>query len=216
MEEDNQLVEEIIRRFSEESYVRYYKNRVEFSETIENIMPGLTVIYVGQLTSCREKVVRERENVKNVETYRQYVWRPALLIGDALEEEVKRVLPLSRPYIAYRILENWLIVGSADGMYNGIPVEVKYRTRDCRVTPSAVMQARLYAWLYRTDNAIIIVVSPDCVKAYRVEPCTDSEVKTYITAWPSPRWPHECAHCPYSRDCRFRVNQTLDKYFVEL
>ncbi|RLF40268.1 MAG: hypothetical protein DRN12_05760 [Thermoplasmata archaeon] len=201
-----EIVSKLVRNFSERSFNRYFTAKRIFKEQFKQVVNEVKdVIFVNELIQCKKKREFEMERIRTSEDYINLIFNPKLIIGDAIEDKIKELLNISRPYLTFKKIEvndeTYIIAGSCDGFINDYVVDIKFKSRINVPAVKDILQIKLYAWLYNTKYGLIIIISPSTINIFNYEAFTDSDVKKLITSWKSPMFSEECKYCPFKEDC---------------
>jgi len=109
----------------------------------------------------------------------------------ALEVSDEGLLPGAERFIHYAGYKPYVILcGSADGMYNGHPVEVKTTRRNGAIPWAWAHRARLYGFLYGTKAYLVVINVVDGSETVRLlDPYTRDEVRKIVEDWLRGKWP---------------------------
>jgi CRISPR/Cas system-associated exonuclease Cas4 (RecB family) len=205
--EDSEVAEKIFQNYKAYSFLRYIKSRLNLLSTIGT---DTTIYFVHEIVGCKKKYELTRELLSQTQEEKE-VNNAAFIIGDSVEKRVLELINAKESFVAFRYLDSdkkVLIVGNADGWYDNRPLEIKYRSSTCAPEEQHILQARLYAWLYDVDYSWLVIVSPKCIRSFRAYKTSEQELRYLLENWPSPRWPNECAFCPFALSCPLNKSAT--------
>jgi len=195
-------------------YFMVNKAKNEVRKVFENV----DVVHVGELTQCRLRV----QHFAQITSLDEYVRssrgrRVSPMFLGTIVEYGFRSLVKGRVKVLDNVLKfkkltlsdgrSIVIVGSPDFVIevNGkyIPVEVKWSSSHFNLQEHYEVQAKLYAWLFDSDEAKVVVFSPNGFAEYTVDAFSDEEVEHTYIEWlkKTPRWDWECKICPISNTC---------------
>ncbi|MBO3768084.1 MAG: hypothetical protein QXS21_03155 [Thermoproteota archaeon] len=166
---------------------------------------GKEVVFVHELCECAYK---RKLRLIFPEIEKASFFNPRFLVGHFIELAVKILLNDQKDHLVSKELfvngKQLLVCGHIDAIFNELPVEIKYQT-DLQGIPHEhhILQLKLYSWLSNSSFGLLVYISPEGVKIFKIEnDLNDEKVIELFRKESSPMWVEwECNYCVFERFC---------------
>jgi len=121
------------------------------------------------------------------------------------EESVKTEVEYEKPIEVEG--RSYTVKGRVDAVVGDTVLEIKTSRSDANIPyQHHVQQLRIYLWLTDMSKGLLLYITPERIAEFPVlNPASDGEVadlvRSIIVGEPAPRYPWECARCPYAQLC---------------
>ena len=212
----------------ERELVKHYFMINVVKNELRRVFPNVDIVHVGELVQCRLKVLALSQIGSEEEYFKAIRGRKVtpMFLGTIVEHGFRNIVKGRVKVLDHVIkfkkltlpdMKNVVIVGSpdlvveVDGKY--IPVEVKWSISQAELREHYEVQAKLYAWLFDSEEARVVVFSPNGFAEYRVEAFSDKEVEQIYADWlkKTPRWEWECRYCSAAHTCTARTQEKREQ-----
>jgi len=163
------------------------------------------IIYVHMFDSTVFTALNEKRQITNSMIVGEIIHQGAENVLEPAETKCKKVYLSNTDRMIQQAVERFVkyenekpyveICGTADGFYNGYPIELKTtRIEEKLSKPNEewIRRGKIYAWLYDTKKAYIIVLNVITGEEanHEVQPYTNEEIQEIVEKWLRGEYPH--------------------------